>query len=216
MTISSSAIFLDSEARARSRAIEQRGMAGSVFITVSAGKSIYREGERASSIYQVISGAIRVYQIMQNGNRHIFAFYGPGEWFGLHDGQIHDNFAEAICDTQLRSFSTSRAAALPVSLLYLALNSLSCANSRQLTIARQSAVERVAIFIQEMAARQFGGPEFELLMSRADIADYLGLTVESVARSFTKLRKNGIVRVQGRGQRHVYIVNPEALAALGS
>jgi CRP/FNR family transcriptional regulator/CRP/FNR family nitrogen fixation transcriptional regulator len=103
---------------------------------------------------------------------------------------------------------------LPVSLLGIALSSLACANSRQLMIVRQSALERVAVFIQEMASRHFGASEFELMMSRADIADYLGLTVESVARAFTKLRTNGILRLQGRGQRYVRIVNSDGLAAL--
>ncbi|MDL2398854.1 helix-turn-helix domain-containing protein [Rhizobium mayense] len=193
---------------------EQRKLASSTTLELRAGQGIYREGQRAAAIYQVQSGAVRVYRLMQNGHRHILSFYGPNEWFGLQDGLFHDDFAEAICASQLRSFSISGLPTLPVNLLGIALNSLAYANSRQLMIVRQSALERVAVFVKEMADRRPGISEFELMMSRADIADYLGLTVESVARSFTKLRTSGIIRLHGRGQRYVRIVNPEALAAL--
>jgi CRP/FNR family nitrogen fixation transcriptional regulator len=192
----------------------ERKLPPSTSLRVSAGQGIYREGQRAASIYQVQSGAVRVYRLMQNGHRHILSFYGPGEWFGLQDGHFHDDFAEAICESHVRSFSVAGSQMLPVSLLGIALSSLACANSRQLMIVRQSALERVAVFIQEMASRHFGASEFELMMSRADIADYLGLTVESVARAFTKLRTSGILRLQGRGQRCVRIVNSDGLAAL--
>ncbi|MFS8115343.1 helix-turn-helix domain-containing protein [Rhizobium jaguaris] len=194
--------------------MEQRKPTSSTAFKVRAGQGIYCEGQRANVIYQVQSGAVRVYRLMQNGQRHILSFYGPEEWFGLQDGPFHDDFAEAICDCQLQPFSIGGLPTLPVNLLGIALTSLAYANSRQLMIVRQSALERVAVFMKEMADRHPGVNEFELVMSRADIADYLGLTVESVARSFTKLRTSGIIRLQGRGQRYVRIVNADALAAL--
>ncbi|WP_245278024.1 helix-turn-helix domain-containing protein [Rhizobium leguminosarum] len=188
----------------------------STVLRVSPGQGIYREGERASLIYQVQSGAVRVYRIMRNGHRHILSFYGTGEWFGLQDGEIHDDFAEAICDSQIRSVPRAGAPMPPINLLDIALSSLSIANSRQLVVARQGALERVAAFVQEMSARNGGANEFELMMSRTDVADYLGLTVESVARSFTKLRTRRIVQLFGRGQRYIHIVDRNRLAALST
>jgi CRP/FNR family transcriptional regulator/CRP/FNR family nitrogen fixation transcriptional regulator len=193
----------------------QRTFSPHLVLKLAAGQGIYVEGQRATAVYQVQSGAVRVYRLMQNGRRHILAFYGVNEWFGLQEGRHHDGFAEAICESRLQVFSIIGTQALPVSLLGIALNSLAFANSRQLMIVRQSALERVAMFVKEMAERHPGAIEFELMMSRSDIADYLGLTVESVARSFTKLRTSGIIRLRGQGQRYVRIINRTGLAALG-
>ncbi|MDR9807462.1 helix-turn-helix domain-containing protein [Rhizobium hidalgonense] len=200
----------------RVNAGETRRLPPSTVLWVLPGQGIYREGERASSLYQVQSGAVRVYRIMRNGHRHILAFHGTGEWFGLQDGDIHDDFAEAICDSQIRSIPKAGAPMPAINLLDIALSSLAIANSRQLIVARQGALERVATFVQEMSTRNGGANEFELMMSRTDVADYLGLTVESVARSFTKLRTRHIVQLFGRGQRYVQILNRTRLAALST
>ncbi|ARM90148.1 nitrogen fixation transcriptional regulator FixK 1 [Rhizobium sp. CIAT894] len=195
---------------------ETRRLPPSTVLWLLPGQGIYREGERASSLYQVQSGAVRVYRIMRNGHRHILSFYGTGEWFGLQDGDIHDDFAEAICASQIRSVPRAGSPMPPINLLDIALSSLAIANSRQLIVARQGALERVATFVQEMSARNGGTNEFELMMSRTDVADYLGLTVESVARSFTKLRTRHIVQLFGRGQRYVHILDCNRLAALST
>ncbi|RUL97669.1 helix-turn-helix domain-containing protein [Rhizobium chutanense] len=195
---------------------ETRRLPPGTVLWVLPGQGIYREGERASSLYQVQSGAVRVYRIMRNGHRHILSFYGAGEWFGLQDGDIHDDFAEAICDSQIRSVPRAGGPMPSINLLDIALSSLAIANSRQLIVARQGALERVATFVQEMSARNGGANEFELMMSRTDVADYLGLTVESVARSLTKLRTRHIVELFGRGQRYVHILDRNRLAALST
>lgn len=195
---------------------ETRRLPSGTVLRVLPGQGIYREGERASSLYQVQSGAVRVYRIMRNGHRHILSFYGTGEWFGLQNGDTHDDFAEAICDSQIRSIPRAGGPMPPINLLDIALSSLAIANSRQLIVARQGALERVATFVQEMSARNGGANEFELMMSRTDVADYLGLTVESVARSFTKLRTRHIVQLFGRGQRYVHILDRNRLAALST
>ncbi|NKF33911.1 helix-turn-helix domain-containing protein, partial [Pseudomonas sp. BGM005] len=85
-----------------------------------------------------------------------------------------------------RSFRTNQDAVVPIDLLHIALTNLAKAQCKQLIISEQSALKRLAAFVQEMADRHPEDAEFDMMMSRSDIADYLGLTVETVARSFTK------------------------------
>jgi CRP/FNR family transcriptional regulator/CRP/FNR family nitrogen fixation transcriptional regulator len=175
---------------------------------------VYREGERASAIFQVETGGVRVFRIMPSGHRHILAFHVRGEWFGLQADDTREDFAEAICDSRLRVVSMDEASALPVNLLTIALANLSTAHNRQLVMVRQSAVARVAAFIEEIAGRHTLSTEFELQMSRKDIADYLGMAVESVARSFSKLSSRRIIRLDGHSNRVVRILDRAKLEEL--
>lgn len=180
--------------------------------TFFAGDVIYRRGDKALKIYRIDTGAVRVYRVSPSGCRNILAFHSAGEWFGLEASGHHEDYAEAICETRLHPFSTSGSMPLPVNLLDLCLRNLSFAYVRQSLIVRPTAVARVAGFIEEEACKSAGGgPEFELLMSRADIADYLGLTVESVARAFTRLSSRRIIRLDGRLHRRVRILDPSRL-----
>jgi len=175
-----------------------------------AGAEIYAEGEKCGTFYQVEFGAVRVYRLSVDGRRQILAFHLAGETFGLEPFQTHHFFAEATCATGIRMRRTApmqdRAAE---DLLPMALTGLVRAQEHLLVLGRQNSLERVAAFLLDLSERQGGLGEVELPMSRIDIADYLGLTIETVSRSFSKLRQKGIIRLSS--MRSVEFVRPQCL-----
>src|ERR1700758_337666 len=154
---------------------------------------IYGEDEPAEYLYQVISGAVRTYRMLDDGRRQIGAFYLPGDVFGVEAGDVHLASAEAICDAQVlvikRSAVMTRAEHekdLAKQLWTLTVRELQRVQEHSLVLIK-SAEERVAGFLLEMAGRKVSAGAIELPMSRHDIADYLGLTIETVSRTFTQL-----------------------------
>lgn len=190
------------------------GAARDQSIRLKANETIYSEGEYALAIYQVEAGAVRIYRLTASGQRYILSFCSKGEWFGLETGNVRTDFAEAICETSIRPFHAHEDAVVPIDLLHIALTNLAKAQHKQLVITEQSALKRVAAFVYEMADRHPGDCEFDMMMSRSDIADYLGLTVETVARCFTKLREKRILCLNGSLQRIVRLLDRDALVAL--
>jgi len=158
------------------------------------GSEIYAQGEKCGNLYQVEFGAVRIYRLLSDGRRQISAFHLAGEMFGFEADTNHHFFAEAICGTGIRVLRPSASHAVP-ELLPMALQSLVRAQEQLLVLGRQNAVERVAAFFLEMSERQGGLRQVELPMSRLDIADYLGLTIETVSRVFSKLRLKGVIRL---------------------
>ncbi|MBX9465307.1 MAG: helix-turn-helix domain-containing protein [Aquamicrobium sp.] len=161
----------------------------------SAGAEIYAQGEKADCLYQVEFGAVRVYRLLADGRRQIAAFHMAGEVFGFETDGTHHFFAEAIGATGIRILRLPAAGDVSRALLPLALQSLVRAQEHLLVLGRQHAPERVAAFLLDMAERQGGDNRFDLPMSRMDIADYLGLTIETVSRVFTKLKEKGVIRL---------------------
>ena len=135
-----------------------------------------------------------------------------GEVFGFEADGTHHFFAEAIGATGVRVLRLSTMNGVSDKLLPLALQSLVRAQEHLLVLGRQQAVERVAAFLMDMAERQGGLDHFELPMSRMDIADYLGLTIETVSRVFTKLKDKGVIRLPGL--RSVEVLKWQALRGL--
>jgi CRP/FNR family nitrogen fixation transcriptional regulator len=160
-----------------------------------AGAEIYAQGEKAGCLYQVEFGAVRIYRLLTDGRRQISAFHLAGEIFGFEADDTHHFFAESICATGIRSFRLSTRTDISGELLPLALRSLVRAQEHLLVLGRQNATERVAAFLVDMAERQGGLNQIELLMSRLDIGDYLGVTIETVSRTFSKFRETGIIRL---------------------
>jgi CRP/FNR family nitrogen fixation transcriptional regulator len=173
-----------------------------------AGSEIYAQGEKCGNLYEVEFGAVRIYRLLSDGRRQISAFHLAGEMFGFEVDKSHHFFAEAICGTGIRIIRSSASDAVP-ELLPMALQSLVRAQEQLLVLGRQNAVERVAAFFLEMSERQGGLRQVELPMSRLDIADYLGLTIETVSRVFSKLRLKGIIRLPSL--RNVEIVKLQML-----
>jgi CRP/FNR family transcriptional regulator, nitrogen fixation regulation protein len=154
---------------------------------------IYGEDEPADYLYKVVSGAVRTSRLLADGRRQIGAFYLPGDVFGLEDGDVHSFSAEAISDATVIVIKRSAVLALAERQSEVA-RELWSVTSRELHRAQEhlvalikTAEERVVSFLLEMAGRVSGGDRINLPMSRQDIADYLGLTIETVSRTMTHL-----------------------------
>ncbi|MBW8881994.1 MAG: helix-turn-helix domain-containing protein [Asticcacaulis sp.] len=175
-------------------------------VAFAPGAEIYAEGDRTAHLYQVAYGVVRIYRLLADGRRQICAFHMPGEVFGFEAGAERHFFADAVNPVGLRILKPGSEADLSQELLKLALRSLSRAHDHLLTVGRNDAAGRVAAFLLEMAARQetcgngnslphIRLPHIHLPMSRTDIADYLGLTIETVSRVLTKLKDARIIRL---------------------
>jgi CRP-like cAMP-binding protein len=160
---------------------------------------IYGEGEPADYVYKVVSGAVRTYKVLDDGRRQIGAFYLPGDIFGLEMGDEHTFSAEAISETQVlltkRSAVISQAARdseMARQLWALTARELERMQNHVLLLIK-TAQERVAGFLLEMAERVQSTEAVELPMTRQDIADYLGLTIETVSRTLTQLQNTAAI-----------------------
>jgi CRP/FNR family nitrogen fixation transcriptional regulator len=183
-----------------------KNLASMVFFP--AGAEIYIQGEGCGNLYQVEFGAVRICRLLSDGRRQIPAFHLAGEMFGFECHGNHHFCAEAICATGvhvLRPPVTQAAGEV----LSMALQSLVRAQEHLLVLGRQNAAERIAAFLVEMSRRQSGLRRVELPMPRSDIADYLGLTTETVSRVFSKLKIKGVIRLPNL--RSVEIVRLQAL-----
>ena len=181
---------------------------------------IYGEDEPADYLYQVISGAVRTYRMLDDGRRQISAFYLPGDIFGVEAGDVHLSSAEAICDAQILVIKRSAVMAraeyekdLAKQLWTLTVRELRRVQEHSLVLIK-SAEERVAGFLLEMAGRNSTTATIELPMSRQDIADYLGLTIETVSRTFTQLAQSGTIALET--SRRVLFRNRAALSRLNA
>ena len=186
----------------------------------SRNSEIYGENDPADYLYQVISGSVRSYRMLEDGRRQISAFYLPGDVFGVEAGDVHLSSAEAICDAQIlfvkRSAVMARAENekdLARQLWMLTVRELQRVQEHSLALIK-SAEERVAGFLLEMAGRNAGGTSVELPMSRQDIADYLGLTIETVSRTFTQLVQSGAIVLES--SRRILFRNRAALTRLNA
>ena len=162
---------------------------------------IFGENEPADYLYKVVSGGVRTYKILSDGRRQIGGFYLPGDIFGLEFADEHSLSAEAITDTKVlvikRSAITAlagRDASVGSQLFALTGRELHRVQDRIMLLVK-SAQERVASFLLEMSARVSGANAIELPMSRQDIADYLGLTIETVSRTLTSLEDSAAIEV---------------------
>lgn len=181
---------------------------------------IYGENERADYLYKVISGSVRTYKVLNDGRRQIGAFYLPGDLFGLEIGNEHTFSAEAITDCKILVIKRSALVALAAhdggvaqKLWTMTASELQRAQSHIMLLIK-TAQERVAGFLLEMSARASAGNEVELPMSRQDIADYLGLTIETVSRTLTQLENAAAIAVPS--SRRIVLRNRGALSRLNS
>jgi len=178
----------------------------------SAESGIYAQGERSGALYRIEFGAVRIYRLLADGRRQVVAFHLAGETFGFEANPSHSFFAEAMVRTGVRTLNHSTNDEAASELMALALRSMIRAQEHLLVVGRQSAVEKLAVFLVDMAERQGDLDHIDLPMTRIDIGDYLGMTIETVSRSFAKLRDEGIVRLLNA--RSVEIIKPGRLRRL--
>jgi len=183
------------------------------------GETLFDEGDAADCFFQVVSGALRTSKLLNDGRRQIDAFHLPGDIFGLEAGAEHRFAAEAMGDAVVIGWRRARMAALTGAdpafreqVLDAALRSLERAQNHLLLLGRKSASEKMASFLLDMSAR-LGGSRFELPMQRGDIADHLGLTIETVSRTLTRFARDGVIALRN-ASRAVELRNRAALQQL--
>ena len=182
---------------------------------------IYGENERAEYLYKVVSGSVRTYKVLNDGRRQIGAFYLPGDLFGFEVGGEHTFSAEAITDSKILVIKRSSLVTLAShdnevahKLWTMTAGELQRAQDHIMLLIK-TAQERVAGFLLEMSSRSSkSANEVDLPMSRQDIADYLGLTIETVSRTLTQLENAAAISVPT--SRRIVLRNRTALSRLNS
>jgi CRP-like cAMP-binding protein len=181
---------------------------------------VYGENEPADYLYKVVNGAVRTYKVLVDGRRQVGAFYLPGDIFGLETGAEHSFSAEAITDSRILVIKRSAVVALAArdnevarEMWALTARELERIPAHMFLLIKR-AQERVAGFLLEMAGRVPDASVVELPMSRQDIADYLGLTIETVSRTLTHLERSAAIELPT--SRRVLLRNRCALNRLNS
>ncbi len=186
------------------RAMEQAGST----VSVRRRRGIYGRNQPAEYYWRVIAGCARTVSTMADGRRHVGAFLLPGEMIGLHDIEQHDSDAEAVTDTTLRCYPrqiveahAGSDAAFARELRTLMMVTLGGAHRQMVMLGRKTAVERIASFLLEIGARapQGNARFIDLPMSRTDIGDHLGLSIETVCRNLALLQREGAVVIRRAG-----------------
>jgi CRP/FNR family nitrogen fixation transcriptional regulator len=170
-------------------------------------QEIYAEGDGADCWYKVISGAVRICKLLADGRRYIAEFCFSGDCFGLDSATMRNFSAEAVSDAivmRLPRKATEQLVdqnpALARLLRETMLRDLMNAHSRMLMLGRMTAPERVAAFLLEMFDRRDATRNLSLPMSRNDIADYLGLTIETVCRLLSAFKREGAIAIPNAHQ----------------
>ena len=171
----------------------------------SAGAAIFWEGDPAGQIFDVAAGVLRVYRILADGRRAIVGFIYPGGVLGVACQRRYLFTAEAVTDVKVRRFSRvrffsliSESPALRPQLFALLCDEMSAAQDQMLLLGHKSAEERVVSFLLAVHRKSAVGNDIHLPMGRLDMADYLGLTIETVSRTMTSLTRRGLVAAAGR------------------
>lgn len=212
MSIHSSREFVALVPIGHNDAVARSGMPRAISQTARYAKDqhIFDQGERAGKIFRVQSGSVRLYHLLADGRRQISAFCLPGEVFGFAQQGTHELYAEAIEDTALEAQSLQET--LTEENLHAVLANFFSAQTHLLVLGRQLACERLASFLLDMNRRLGAGNRVKLAMSRNDIADYLGLTVETVSRGLSRLQKDGLIRLHDA--RSIEMMKPHALVGM--
>ena len=176
---------------------------------------IFSEQEPTDCLYKVVSGAVRTFSVLRDGRRHIAGFHLAGEFFGFEANSRHALSAAAICNSKILVIKHSVLASLAEHDKDIARRVRGMMGGElgraqvHLTNLIMTSCERVAEFLLEMADRSPETNEIELLMSRREIADHLGMTIETVSRTFAKFEAiNAIARSDAR---HVKLRSRAAL-----
>jgi CRP/FNR family nitrogen fixation transcriptional regulator len=170
------------------------------------GAEIFGEAEPADYLYQIMSGAVRTFELLADGRRQIAAFHLPGDIFGIETGDAHRFTAEAMVHTRVwiakrRSiFGEGVEEDISGTVLKLITRNLHHAENHLMLLGQQTALEKLAAFLTEMDERLQSPSVMILPMTRRDIGDYLGLSIETVSRTFSVLQGMGLLSVQGGEQ----------------
>lgn len=189
---------------------------------LKAGTYLYFEGDEVDWIYQIRSGVLRLTRLLEDGRRQVIAFGYPGDIVGFPSDGLHHTDCDALTDAELHPYRRSALEngdtdpELHQMLLQAALREISAMQDHFMMLGRKSAVEKVASFLAVLSDRfgdtRDGVRQVDLAMSRVDIADFLGLTTETVSRTFTQLRKSKIIAIENTHT--IKVLRPVALLGL--
>lgn len=192
----------------------------SVPINFDRNSEIYAEDETAGYVYKLISGVVRISNLLPDGRRQISAFHLPGDMFGFEVDDLHRASAEAVVPVKVVAFkwhsllSATASAGFMHELLNRTMIGLRQSQEHLLLLGRKNALERLAAFLLELSERSGEHNVLELAMPRHDIADYLGLTLETVSRMFAELKETGTIRLESA--RRVHMIDKLKLRAMAA
>jgi CRP-like cAMP-binding protein len=186
------------------------------------GSYLFFEGDEVEWLYQITEGVLRLSKLLEDGRRQVIAFGYPGDIVGFPSNGYHHTDCEALVCTNLQPYRISALEdgshdpKLHKDLLQAALREISAMQDHFMMLGRKSAIEKVASFLcvlLERVGEELGDyTQVELPMSRSDIADFLGLTTETISRTFTQLRKSQIIAIHNIHT--VIVLKPVALLGL--
>jgi CRP/FNR family transcriptional regulator, nitrogen fixation regulation protein len=189
-------------------------------LSFSRNHEIYAEGDSADCWYKVVSGTVRVCKLLADGRRHIAEFCFSGDCFGIEGSGERRYSAEAVDDVIVMRFQRKASErlidqnpALARVLRDTMLRDLANAHGRTLLLGRMTAPERVATFLLEMFERRDRTKALDLPMSRNDIADYLGLTIETVCRTLSAFKREGVIAIPN--PHRIELLDRDALETVG-
>jgi CRP/FNR family transcriptional regulator, anaerobic regulatory protein len=177
-------------------------------VNIHSKQTLFHEGERATRVFTLTSGSLKLYTLLADGRCHVAGFMHPGDFLGITLEEEHAFTAEALEDVELCSFPRKAFEnflddhpLMERELYRMAAHELSAAHQQQLLLARKTANERLATFLLLLVDQQ---EEFttstnkviRLAMNRMDVADYLGLTKETVSRLLSAMRRDRLIRLQ--------------------
>lgn len=193
--------FLKEEANGR-----KHSSAGAVHHFV-ADREIFAEGANADYFYKVISGVVRTCKFLADGRRQIDAFHIAGEIFGFEPGATYRLSGEAVSDCTVVAYRKKHVdlfsgtdAMVSRELLSFAMHSMTRSQEHSLLLGRRGAAEKVAIFLLDWAKRSGDRKIVNLAMSRQDIADYLGLTIETISRTLSQMERDRMIALPSTRQ----------------
>jgi CRP-like cAMP-binding protein len=182
------------------------------------GACLFREGDQVNRLYQVLSGVVRLARVLEDGRRQVVSFGYPGDLVGFPNAGLHHSDCEALTEARLQPYRIALLEdgegdpGLHRILLQHALREMSALQDHLMMLGRKSAVEKLSSFLFVLLHRPGNEAQISLPMSRADIADFLGLTTETVSRVFTQLRKRGVIGF--KGTQNLIVLKPDDLEAL--
>jgi CRP/FNR family transcriptional regulator, nitrogen fixation regulation protein len=166
------------------------------------GEELFAEGDVADYFYKVVSGTVRTSKLSSDGRRQIDEFHLSGDIFGLESGEEHRFSAEAVGDAIVVAFRRRRFETLAHDdptlgdqVMTSMMRSLERAHDHMVLLGRKTAQEKLATFLLDIARRMPSDNRFDLPMQRSDIADYLGLTIETVSRTLTQFARAGVIKL---------------------
>jgi len=179
--------------------------------SLDAHEHLFLTTDKQTQIYQVIDGVIGIYKMLADGRRQIVTFYYPGDLIGAEGAGEWLNDAEALCKTRVRCIALSTVDSLIKSepgfgqaMLASLATELAETRDQMLSLGRKSAIEKVATFLMRISRRNERENRDQMLlhvpMTRAEIADYLGLTIETVSRNITKLKTTGMIKLESKSR----------------